>query len=308
MTVRSVALRQNPAYRPGISPFTLIVLASSVGLACSTSVPRQVVQPPAPVGAPRAAAAPAAIWKPSPDLLSHSYSLEQRAYVTTVAGSVAAGDSTILLVDASLRRTADGGVAGIIQDVQIGASGDRLHAPDGLPLPLAVVARPFPAWQGPVFNPRAPGMLASCPSPAATALNALRDLVLRTPDSLAVGTAWSDSGRVAACAGRGLLMVDAAHGYVVTGHVAAGVADSVPDDHLVVLRTTRLTVGGMVARNADTTVISGQGTGSATFLVSTTTGDILGGSGTSTLRLSVRSTSREEVARQSAVLRVRRVR
>lgn len=307
MTVRSFALRQNPAYRPGISLFgPLAVVASTLGVACNTSVPRQTVQPPAPI--PVATPASSSSWRPSPDLLAHSYSIEQRAQVTTLAGGVSSTDSTILLVDASLRRTPEGGVAGIVDGVRIGSSGARLRTPDGMPLPLAVVARPFSTGQSPTFNVSGAPALASCPSPVSSALGALRDLVMRMPDSLVVGTSWSDSGRATGCAGAGVLAIDAVRTYVVTGHVAAGVSDSVPDEHLIVRRTTHLTLSGEVARNADTTVISGQGTGALTFLVSTTTGNILAGSGTSTVNVSVRSTLREEIARQSAEIRVRRVR
>lgn len=307
MTVRSFALRQNPAYRPGISPFARIaVLVSGFGLGCGSAVPRQAVQPPA--AAPVAVPASALRWRPSPDLLAHSYSVDQRARVMTVAAGISSSDSTILLLDASLRRTPNGGLAGIIDGVRTGSSDAVLQSPAGLPLPLAFVAPPFPPGRGPVFSANGATALESCPSAASSALNALRDLVIRTPDSLFVGASWSDSGRTTSCAGSDRLSIDGARTYVVTGHVAAGVSDSVPDDHLIVRRTTRLTLAGQVIRNADTTVISGQGTGTATFLISTATTNVLRGSGTSTVDLLVRSALREETARQSAVLRVRRIR
>jgi hypothetical protein len=217
-------------------------------------------------------------------------------------------DSTTLVVEASLRRTATGGMAGLVETVRIGSPGIPPRTPDGLSLPFAVTAPLASPGQAVLFSPASPSTRAGCPSPVPSALNALRDLVIRVPDSLHVGATWSDSARTTACAGHGELSMEATRTYVVAEHVGAGVVDSVPDDHVVVRRTTRLTVAGNLARNDDTTRISGSGTGTLTLLVSTVTGDVLVGSGSVAVDLSVRSALREETARQIAAIRLRRIR
>ncbi len=247
-------------------------------------------------------------WKPVPDVLTHAYTIEQRARIASTVGSASTVDSAVLLVEASLRRTPAGGAAGLVESIRITAPGSPSHVPDGLLLPLAIAAPPVPRGQAFAFGPAFSSTGVRCPSPIPSVLNALRDVVLRAPDSLYVGATWSDSASFRTCAGDHELPMIATRTYVVAGHVPAGGSDSVPDDHVVIQRATKLFVASTLTRNDDTTRVSGGGNGILTLLVSTTTGDVLAGSGAASLDFSVRSALREETAHQAVAIRLRRLR
>ncbi len=302
MTVRSVTLRQNPAYRPGISLLPpACAVAWGLLLACAPPVPRQQVSPA--VTFPEQAV-PLSSWKPTRDLLARDYTIEHRALLTIGMPGAETRDSAVIRVDASLRRTADGGFGGVISAIAIGGTGNAGQAAAGLSFPFAVAAPPATLQPLPAFVAGLPAAAASCPSPVPAALNALHDLTIPLPDSLYVGASWTDSVGTVACAGDIEIPMAAGRIYTVMRHADAGSVDSLPLDHVAIRRTSRVTINTNVFRDGDTTFVLGQGTSAITFLVATQTGDVLAGYGTANLQITARSATQQEQAAQASTVRL----
>ena len=299
MTVRSFTLRQNPAYRPGNPlPFFwgfFVLLATA---ACRSRIPEQVISPPSPQAA--AAGDTRLSWMLRPGSVAHEYHIEHRAHIVTTTGSGGANtDSTSLTVDASLRKTATGH-AGLIRDAWTGAPGVAPAVLPGLVFPYAFVAteplpgvQPAPAGQPPVSDP--------CTSTVHVALGALRDVLLRAPDSLYLGRGWSDSGAFVTCRDGVRLDVVSRRQFTFTGfehRAGAGL--------LMVTRSTRTALHGMAARGDDTTRVDGSGTSTLHYELDASTGDVVAANGTGVAEIVVRGATRSESARQTSAVMITR--
>jgi hypothetical protein len=133
------------------------------------------------------------------------------------------------------------------------------------------------------------------------ALNALRDIVFRVPDSVGIGSTWSDSGDVASCRDGAVLTLSIRRTYRVRG---AEDRDGV--SYLAVDRVSRSTLRGSVARGNDTTIVSGSGEATHRILLDQTTGLVAFADGSGVLDVLVRAPARQESARQVSTLRAAR--
>jgi hypothetical protein len=297
MTVRSFTLRQNPAYRPGDPrALRLIALGWLAGIACAAPVPRQAPTPraePVPISAPVVPTR----WVISHALVSREYSLDQRALVTVTNDSGTFADSTAISVDLSFRRTTDGGAAGLIQGASLSAAGGSPTPYPGLTFPLAFVASPVRAGILPVPTQRSPVISGPCRAVSDAPLGSVRDLLIRVPDTLVVGTSWSDSGSYQTCRDGIPLTVSASRRFRVSEYRSTPGA-------LVVDRTAQFTLRGFAARSGDTTFVEGTGTGAMRYTIDPASGAILNGDGTGALDLIVRGRTKSERARQTSRVRV----
>ena len=299
MTVRSFVLRQNPAYRPGGSRiFSGLVVALILG--CAPQVPRQE---PSPVTA-RPVAEPPRVptsWRITPSPLAAEYLVEQRAVIQTTNDSGTFSDTTALLTEVSLRRTSDGGFAGLIQSAALAAQGSQPIPLPGIAVPLAFSVLPAlrGEFTGPVLRP---GPSAGpCRTAGEIPLGGVRDLLVLLPDSVSVGATWSDSGSYQTCRDGAVLTVTTHRAFRVRGFRADSGEGSLSID-----RTTRTTLRGSAARGDDTTLVQGTGTGTMTIFVHGRTGAVLSAEGSGSLEIIVRGRTKLERARQVLQSRIAR--
>jgi hypothetical protein len=274
-------------------------LALCLTTACVSSVPRQ----PMPAAPPPPASvvvtpAPPTVWPITPSVLTREFSVDQRAALTTTTDSGTFSDSTSVVVELSFRRTADGGAAGLIRSVAVGAPGVPALPVPGIAASLAFTVPPTsrgglaaPTVRGPRTDP--------CRSPADIPLAVVRDLAVRVPDTLRLATSWSDSGSFDTCRDGAIMTVTLRRTFRVRQFVpdtAGGV--------LVVDRSSRTTVRGAAIRGDDTTHIEGAGTGTMAIRLDARSGSLVNAEGTSDLELVIRGRTKTERARQASRARV----
>jgi hypothetical protein len=295
MTVRSLWLRQNPAYRPGDLPPRQGALLALAGLlvACSGSVPRQPVSVAPTDVAPRPVETR---WRVAPDFLSREYRVEHVAEVRSVARDVPSVDSVSLVVTATRRLVEDGSFAGLVESAVVRGPGSAPVSIEGIRFPFAYVAR-GDAGFGTVLS--APTSSVGC-SPTTVVLGALRDLFVTLPDSVYRGVSWREAGSYTACREGVPLSVSSTHDYTILGR------DTVAGQ-LLVRREATIQVLGQAFRGTDTTTIRGSGSGSAVLRLSAQTGMIEALDGNAELELAVTGAVRREDARQISRTRVRRL-
>ena len=298
MTVRSKVLRQNPAYRPGISrslaalSLWLMVLGAA---ACGAAVPRQPVAPAPAV--PASHVIRPAVWRISPDNRSRAYTIDQSGTVVTT-DTTTHTDSVSMHVETTLRRTPDGVESGLVRSVLV-------RTPDGTRVPLPGQSLPFAFLAGRYTAGTASRVFAQppdkdpCAAPAA-ALMPVQDIVLGIPDSLSSGQTWKDSSVTVVCRGGVRLTLSVARTFRFLGPAQADEASP-----LVIDRRSHVAAFAITARGADTTRISGSGGGVVRFTVDASTGALLTGDGSSRLELVFRSSSQTQRARQVVSVRIR---
>jgi hypothetical protein len=232
-------------------------------------------------------------WRIVPSLLAREYVIEQRAFIETTTDSGTFNDTTAVSTDLSIRQTADGGAAGLVRSVMLSAPGASPTVFPGLSLPItfAVPASVRGVVGTPVVRPASSVDL--CRSPAELSLGTIRDLLIQLPDSVAIGSTWTDSGSYHTCRDGARLTVTTHRTFRVLAFV-----ESSDEGTLRVERTIRTSIRGSAARGDDTTSVTGSGTGQMILVVGARTGAILSGEGTGALDLTVRGRIKLERARQ----------
>ncbi len=133
-----------------------------------------------------------------------------------------------------------------------------------------------------------------CASPAATSAEATRDLWVRWPARVRMGTAWRDTSRTTLCRDGIPLTATIER----TFRVEALPADA--DAPVVLARHSAVTLAGRGLLRADTTEIVGHGSGSARLYLSPGTGWLDSLRGEALLTLEVRGTTRtQHITQQS---------
>lgn len=123
--------------------------------------------------------------------------------------------------------------------------------------------------------------------------------MLPVPDTVRIGSLWSDSGYFDTCRDGAVLTVFSRRAFRVRQFLpdsAGGV--------LLVDRTSRTTVRGASVRGDDTTHIEGTGTGAMLFRLEARSGAVMGAEGTSELDLVIRGRTKTERARQTTRARI----
>lgn len=291
-------LRQNPAYRPGGSHLTTrlaTVLLLATG-ACSAPIPRQS---PTPAESPAPPAAPTipTSWVIARDLLAREYLVEQAAEISITTDSGTSTDTSTLIVAASVRSTAGGGVSGLVRSASVRSAAATDMSFPGVVLPL-VFSGPPPS-RGSQHQLTGRNVPADpCQSPAHALLGSIRDLFVSLPDTLRLGTTWADSGQSVGCRGGARLIGGTTRRFSVRSY-------EVLDGHALLLVDHRSTsrLRGMATRGSDTTVVEGVGSGSGEFAIDASSGAIVSMTTSASLEISIRGAVKLERARQ--VLRTR---
>jgi hypothetical protein len=237
-------------------------------------------------------------WRIQHDAAARSFVIDHNAYAVTMTDSDTTGDSLSLRIVATVRRTPDGGAAGLVQSAVVGAPEGSLTPLPGQSFPFAFSAAPYAAAVAPRLVAHPPAA-DPCTAPAAAALLAVEDLLFSAPDSLFAGRTWADSSVTSVCRSGVRLSV-----FVVRTYRCRGLASADPIAGILVDRSSRAVVTAAVTRGTDTTFVRGAGSGTMALTVDPMTGALLGAAGSSQLDLTVQSATRIQRSRQTTVIRI----
>jgi hypothetical protein len=298
MTIRSDSLRQNPAYRPGFSLPTFAALALAAGLsACARRVPEQVLAG-APV-APAPVIARPARWTPRPTGVAIDYTMDVAGALAIDDGGGTQRDSTTLRLVASVRRASGTGFSGVIRSASVRSPGSgtmvplaRMPVPAPYTAPAAVGVQPTPTSRLASANP--------CDGNLGVALQALRELLVTTPDTVVIGSSWTDSSAYRTCRDGIPLEVVAHRRFTVDG----AATDSAGRTTLVVTRRSRMSYSGWDARGDDTTWVSGRGIAELRYRLDGATGAVGGAEGSGSLDVEIRTGTTRQRATQTTAIRI----
>ena len=300
MTVVSFTALTEPGVQAGridIFPLRHWVAILALAAGCSAPPPPSGI-PAGPVTPPPAAAVPVAPaparWRVNAADTPASFVVESRAVVSARADSLARTDTL------AVRTTVTATPRGAAIDVTITAYAVRPTAGAERALGTAVraIAR-FDAAGGVAFEGAG---LANCALMSGAAFESTRDLWVRWPtNSLAVGDKWRDSTRSSVCRDGVPMQVTLIREYTLTG--ASGDERALL---LTVARRSTIAIRGSGVIRGDTTIVSGDGTATATLRVTALTGWIQDAEGESRLTLTARGKSRTQAVEQTVRLAVRR--
>jgi hypothetical protein len=301
MTIRSFSLRQNPAYRPGfsLSPLAALLLVTAP-VACVRRVPETVL-----AGAPAAPApvvARPARWAPKPTGTAADYVVEVDGALTIDDAAGPSRDSTALRLTASVRRAAGTGFSGVVRAVTVRSPG--MNTPVALPrIPLPA---PYSANASIGVSPAPTSRLAtanSCDGNLGVALTVLRELLFVAPDTVSLGSSWTDSSTYRTC--RDGIPLDVASQRRFT--VERAVPDSAGRVALVIVRRSTASYRGWGARGDDTTWVAGRASSELRYRVDAATGEPWSAEGAGSLELEVRSGTTRQRATQVSSTRIARL-
>jgi len=277
---------------PRLPPTRLVASALAAALAVGCGRP-PAREPSAPAPAPRvpSAARPAEPTARRADFQyapgAYRYQVVSRASVELLRDSTAPRptslvDTVITTVQISYEIANDGvgrRVAGSVDSFTVQSTGLVPTGQRGLAAPLA-----FTATLG---DGRVPAVLeahpdTACAAPDAALLALARDLLVPAPQSLAPGSAWSDTVTSTVCRASIPVTTRAVRSYRVVGPALR--------DGMVAVQLTRgteLTMTGAGTPRGDSVTVTGTGRGSGALFLDATGGRYLGGEEETVVELTV---------------------
>jgi hypothetical protein len=269
--------------------------------ACQSGpVPNQVLTKPAPVSASPPAPRSNGAWINRPSTALQRFTLDQHAVVTIGLDTAARTDTLSSHVELSFTGAPAGrSVNGTVSAFLVGGAGRAAATPAGLVTPF-----PFRAAysaSGVQLGFTAPADVTPCSSAERAAAESLRDLWFDAPDTLRVGSTWSDSSSYVTCRD-GIPLRS-------TVHRMFHVSGSTARDGRVLLSVARLSrtvIDGSGSQFGDSVTVSGSGNGQLAYDFDPANGEILSASGNATLNFSLRSSQRTQIVRQAVEIRIGR--
>jgi hypothetical protein len=280
--------------------FTVLTIAAALLVsACRSSIPEQPIgrAVPAPVVV---AAAPAdgGPWLYRPATQRRSATLDQQATIEIRQDTLTRTDTVSLHVDVAYTMFArTNRVTGAISAYRVHAGIAAPGTPPGLGVPFPF-AGDFPSRTRQLELTQ-PASQTACASPAFGAAQSLRDLWFQPPDTLRIGTIWSDSSTYIFCRDGIPLRTTSQREFRVTAF-----ADDGERLVLTIVRRAHGTLRGDGAPAGAPLMISGTTTGDLTYQLAPATGELLSASGTSLLEFTLTSKLRTQQVRQSSRLTV----
>ena len=252
------------------------------------AAPPPPVQPIDPVAVAPVAATTSWLYRPTAD--RRAFVLSQRAVVSIKQDSLVRVDTVSSRAEVSFATT-NGRVAGSVTAYLASGAGREAAPIAGVRFPVTLSGS-LPV-HGEQLTFTAPSSATPCTSPATTAAHSVRDLWFRAPDTLRVGTTWSDSTRYAICRDGIPLFLRVIRDFRVTGS-----AERNGRIVLTVLRLSRTALTGDGDQFGERVSITASGTGELTYEIAPLAGELLRAQGTSTLDLTFRSALRVQQVRQ----------
>ena len=282
--------------------FRSAAIASLVLIAAcqSGTVPNQVLTKPAPVHAPPPVVRSAGSWVYRVSTAPQRFTVDQNAVIVVGLDTAARTDTVSSHAEITFSNTpATRGVNGTVSALLVRGAGRTATTPPGLQVPF-----PFRAAyrdDGRQLEFIAPADVTPCSSTQLAAVQSLRDVWLETPDTLRVGSTWSDSSSYVTCRD-GIALHATIHRMF---HVAAS---TVRDGRtlLSVARLSRTLVEGRGVQFGDSVTVSGAGNGQLAYELDPSSGEMSSANGTATLDLSLRGSQRTQIVRQTVEIRISR--
>ncbi len=270
-----------------------------VEAACrSGAVPNQVLTKPAPPSATASAPKTDGPWAFRPSAQRQNFVIDQAAVIAIRLDSATRADTISTHIEVGF-ITAAGTTSGNVVAFLVQGAGRAAAAPTGLAVPFPFRAEYSASGQQLGFA--SPRDATPCSSLALAAAQSLRDLWFKTPDTLRIGTVWSDSSSYVVCRDGIPLRATTRRTFRVSG-------SSDRDGRIVftVSRISRSTLEGTGAQFGEGVGVSGAGSGTLDYELDTTSGAIVSAKGTATLDLTLRSRVRTQVVRQTVEIRIAR--
>jgi hypothetical protein len=273
-----------------------VLLAALAATGCRGTIPEQVLAKPTPIVAAAIPEPTSGPWLPRPTGAPTSFAIEQAARVRIEQDSVTREDSVASHTDVSLSIWRGGRFAGSITAFSSSGTGQASVTPRGLMFPLSFSGTISASGVLEVALP-APG--ATCASPGPSVILSSRDLWLRLPDTLRIGTTWTDSSSTMTCRDGIPLRMNAHRTFRLERSDArdAGVV-------LLVSRSQRVTLDGAGSQWGEAVRVSGAGAGEMILTLDAGTGVVVEAAGHSTLDLTFMSPRRTQRVHQFAVTNV----
>ena len=285
------------------TPRRTIIIASSAALltACrQRPVPNQVLTKPAPVTRPAPEVRNAGPWVYRPATMPQHLVIDDRAVVTVGLDTAARIDTLTSHAEVSFASTpVPRGVSGTVAAFLVGSDGRATTTPAGLHVPFSFSANYGDAGVQLAYT--APRDGTPCSSMELAAMQSLRDLWFEPPDTLRVGSTWSDSASYVTCRD-GIPLRSVVRRMF---HISSA---AVRDGRLLISieRLSRTRIDGHGTQFGDSVSVSGSSNGLLTYDFDPALGEVTSASGSNTLELSLRGTRRMEIVRQAAEIRIGR--
>ena len=284
----------------------LLVVAVMVA-ACRPPIPQQVIVPEAPPPAPVVVASvTAGPWSWTPVRERRSYLVTQSALITTRQDTLTQIDSVSSELSAAFTSFVTANrISGAVTAFRVATGARNPSTPAGLSFPIAIAATGTPSGFGIdlQWSMTTPVEGAPCSTTAWTVVQGVRDLWFRAPETLRLGTTWRDSTSYTSCRDGIPLKLHMERTFRVSG-----VIEREGRAVLTVLRETLTTLSGEGTQFGERVQFTGTGMGSLQFELEPASGELLTGSGTSALALTMQSRLRTQRVQQAAVTTIARER
>jgi len=188
-------------------------------------------------------------------------------------------------------------VNGSVSAFLVDGAGHTAATPAGLTTPFPLRAE-YSARTA-QFDFTAPRDATPCGSTALAVLQSLRDLWIKPPDTLRVGTTWKDSSSYTVCRD-GIPL----HAIVQRNFTVSGTTGLDRRMFLTISRASLTAIEGTGTQFGEMVEVKGTGRGQLLYLLDPATGEITTATGTSSLELSLRSKLRTQVVTQSVTTQI----
>lgn len=277
-------------------PFLLLGIAVALS-ACVPAIIRRPAPPAPPASAPHRAFNTTGPWALAV-ATSQKVTIDTRAVVTIASDTVTRVDTVQAALGASFvwaspaRRRVDG----LLTDYRVSVGGAPPAAPAGLQVKKPFSAARTGAAAGLSFT--LPAESSACTDPTLSALQGMYDAWIPLPDTLVIGREWADTVQTLSCRDRIPLRA------VVLRRFRVHRAEVEGGTHVVVVieRTSRGRISGAGDQFGEPVALDGESSGTLRYIVDPALGRPVRASGTSSLRLSLKSRLRNQAVRQESVL------
>jgi len=229
---------------------------------------------------------------------SQKVTIDTRAVVTIASDTITRIDTVQAALGASFvwalpekRR-----VNGLLADYRVGVGGAVPTAPAGLQ-----VNKPFSATRtgaGARLSFTLPAESTACTDPTLSALQGMHDAWIPLPDTLVIGREWTDTLQTLSCRDRiPLRGVVVRRFRVQRAEVEGGTRVVVAID-----RTSRGRISGAGDQFGEPVSLAGESSGTLRYIIDPALGRPVRASGTSSLKLSLKSKLRNQAVRQESAL------
>ena len=275
----------------------LVLSATFVVAGCVPAIIRRPAPPVPATPTPHSALNTAGPWALAV-APSQKVTIATRAVVTITGDTVTRVDTVQATLGASFvwASAAHRRVDGLLADYRVSVGGTPPAAPAGLQ-----VNKPFSATRTPTSTALSftlPAESSACTEPALSALQGMYDAWIPLPDTLVIGREWADTVHTLSCRDRiPLRGVVVRRFRVQRAEVEAGTRVVVTID-----RTSRGRISGAGDQFGEPVSLEGESSGTLRYIIDPALGRPLRASGTSSLKLALKSRLRNQAVRQESAL------